>query len=167
MYRAVTTTLSNYHIFLTSKRKYLSMTLSLADSKVIIEHTLAAQAKNGLKPMAVVVLSAAGTIKASESQDGTSLLRPKVAHGKAFGAISLGMGSRALFERAKVEPFFIQSVNALCDGALVPVAGGVLVRSKDGEILGAVGVTGDTSDNDETCAVAGIEAAGFVADTGA
>jgi len=143
------------------------MDLSLADAKTIIEHTLAAQATNGFKPMAVVVLGAAGTIKASESQDGTSLLRPKVAHGKAHGAISLGIGSRALFERAKNEPFFVQSVNALCDGALVPVPGGVLVRTKDGDIVGAVGVTGDLSDADELCAVAGIEAAGFVADTGA
>lgn len=142
------------------------MDLLLADAKKIIEHTLAAQAKNNFKPMAVVVLGSAGTIKASESQDGTSLLRPKIAHGKAHGAIALGIGSRALFERAKVEPFFIQSVNALSDGALVPVPGGVLVRDKDGNLLGAVGVTGDLSDNDEVCAVAGIEAAGFVADTG-
>lgn len=143
------------------------MDLTLAQAKTIIEHTLAAQAANGFKPMAVVVLGAAGTIKASESQDGTSLLRPKVAHGKAYGAISLGIGSRALFERAKAEPFFIQAVNSLCDGALVPVAGGVLVRNSDGELIGSVGVTGDTSDNDELCAVAGIEAAGLVADTGA
>ena len=143
------------------------MDLTLAQSKQIIESTLAAQAKNGFKPMAVVVLGAAGTIKASESQDGTSLLRPKVAHGKAFGAISIGIGSRALFERAKNEPFFIQAVNSLCDGALVPVPGGVLVRNSDGELIGAVGVTGDTSDNDELCAVAGIEAAGLIADTGA
>lgn len=142
------------------------MDLTLADAKKIIEHTLAAQAKNSFKPMAVVVLGAAGTIRASESQDGTSLLRPKVAHGKAYGAISIGLGSRALFERAKVEPFFIQAVNSLCDGALVPVAGGVLVRDKSGNLIGAVGVTGDTSDNDELCAVAGIEAAGFAADTG-
>ncbi len=142
------------------------MDLKLADAKKIIEHTLAEQAKNKFKPMAVVVLGAAGTIRASESQDGTSLLRPKVAHGKAHGAISLGIGSRALFERAKVEPFFVQAVNGLCDGALVPVAGGVLVKNSDGEIVGAVGVTGDTSDADEKCAVAGIEAAGFVADTG-
>lgn len=143
------------------------MDLTLADAKKIIEHTLAAQATHNFKPMAVVVLGAAGTIRASESQDGTSLLRPKVAHGKAHGAISLGLGSRALFERAKVEPFFIQSVNSLCDGALVPVAGGVLVRDSAGNLVGAVGVTGDTSDNDEICAVAGIEAAGFVAQTGA
>jgi len=142
------------------------MDLTLADAKIIIEHTLAAQAKNSFKPMAVVVLGRAGTIKASESQDGTSLLRPKVAHGKAYGAISVGLGSRALFERAKKEPFFIDAVNSLCDGALVPVPGGVLVRNKDGKLAGAVGVTGDTSDNDELCAVAGIEAAGYKADTG-
>jgi len=71
-----------------------------------------------------------------------------------------------VFERAKAEPFFIQAMNALCDGALVPVPGGVLIRSKDGELLGAVGVTGDISDNDEQCAIAGIEAVGLVADAG-
>ena len=142
------------------------MDLTLADAKVIIDNALAAQAKHAMKPMAVVVLGSAGTIKASESQDGTSLLRPKVAHGKAFGAISIGIGSRALFERAKAEPFFIDAVNSLCDGALVPVPGGVLVRNQKGELIGAIGVTGDTSDNDELCAVAGIEAAGFTADTG-
>jgi len=142
------------------------MDLKLADAKKIIEHTLAAQAKHSFKPMAVVVLGAAGTIRASESQDGTSLLRPKVAHGKAYGAIAVGIGSRALFERAKAEPFFIQAANSLCDGALVPVAGGVLVRDSDGNLVGAVGVTGDTSDNDEIAAVEGITAAGFVPDTG-
>lgn len=143
------------------------MELTLADAKRIIEHTLQAQNKNGFKPMAVAVLNASGILRASEAQDGTSLLRPKVAHGKAYGAVSLGIGSRALFERAKVEPFFIQAVNSLCDGALVPVPGGVLIRNSEGVLLGAVGVTGDTSDNDESCAVSGIEAAGFKADTGA
>lgn len=143
------------------------MDLSLADAKKIIEATLAAQAEHKFKPMAVVVVGARGSIVASESQDGTSLLRPKIAHGKAYGAIALGVGSRVLFERAKNEAFFIQAVNSLCDGALVPVPGGVLVKDKDGNTLGAVGVTGDISDNDEICAVAGIEAAGLVADTGA
>lgn len=141
--------------------------LTLADAKSIIENTLAEQSRKGFKPMAVAVLTASGTLRASEAQDGTSLIRPKVAHGKAYGAISVGIGSRALFERAKVEPFFVQAVNSLCDGALVPVPGGVLIRSKGGELIGAVGVTGDTSDNDELCAVAGITASGFVADTGA
>ncbi len=143
------------------------MELSLAVAKRIIEVAFFEQEKNGFKPMSVTVLDAGGAIKASESQDGTSQLRPKISHGKAYGAISLGLGSRALFERAKVEPFFIQAMNSLCDGALVPVPGGVLVRTRDGELIGAAGITGDTSDNDEKCAVAGIEAAGFVADTGA
>lgn len=143
------------------------MELSLADANKIIEHSLVEQQKRGFKPMAVAVLNAHGCTKASAAQDGTSLIRPKVAHGKAFGAVSVGIGSRALFERAKVEPFFIQAVNSLCDGALVPVPGGVLIRSKEGELMGSVGITGDISDNDELCAVAGIEAAGFVADTGA
>ena len=143
------------------------MQLTLAQAKDIIQHALAEQDKQGFKPMAVVVLGNGGAIKASESQDGTSQLRPKIAHGKAYGAYTLGLGSRALFERAKIEPFFIQAMNSLCDGALVPVPGGVLIRSKDGDLLGAVGITGDTSGNDEQCCVAGIEAVGLVADTGA
>ena len=142
------------------------MQLTLAQAIDIIKHALAEQEKQGFKPLAVVVLGAGGSIKASESQDGTSLARPKVAHGKAYGAYAVGLGSRALFERAKVEPFFIQAMNSLCDGALVPVPGGVLIRSTDGELLGAVGVTGDISDNDEQCAVVGIEAVGLVADVG-
>ena len=142
------------------------MQLTLAQAKDIIKHALAEQEKRGFKPLAVVVLGAGGAIKASESQDGTSLVRPKVAHGKAYGAYAVGLGSRALFERAKAEPFFIQAMNSLCDGALVPVPGGVLIRSTDGELLGAVGVTDDISDNDEQCAVVGIEAVGLVADVG-
>ena len=142
------------------------MSLSLSDAKKIVEATLKAQATHKFKPMAVCVLNAAGSVKASEAQDGTSNLRPKIAHGKAFGAISMGLGSRALFERAKQEPFFIQAMNSLCDGALVPVPGGVLIKDKSGETIGAVGVTGDISDNDEICAVEAIQAAGLTADTG-
>lgn len=142
------------------------MALLLTQAKQIIENALSTQASRKFKPMAIVVLDANGAIKASESQDGTSLIRPKIAHGKAYGAIAMGLGSRALYERAKNEPFFIQAMNSLSDGALVPVPGGVLVRNAQGELLGAVGITGDISDNDEICAVAGIEAAGLVADTG-
>jgi uncharacterized protein GlcG (DUF336 family) len=87
-----------------------------------------------------------------------------MAQGKARGAISLGMGSRAIFKRAQEQPFFVQALNGLAGGFLVPVPGGVLIRDSDGEIVGAVGITGDTSDNDEACA--GIEAAGFTADPG-
>lgn len=143
------------------------MELSLDDARKIIQSAFAEQQRQGFKPMSVTVLGSGGAIKACEAQDGTSQLRPKISHGKAFGAFSMGLGSRALFERAKAEPFFIQAMNSLCDGALVPVPGGVLIRSKDGELVGAVGITGDTSDNDEHCAVVAIEAAGWVADTGA
>ena len=142
------------------------MELTLEQAKEIIRVALDTQKVKGFKPLAVVVLSTSGTIKASESQDGTSALRPKIAHGKAFGAYSMGLGSRSLYERAKVDPYFIQAMNSLCDGALVPVPGGVLIRSSEGELLGAVGITGDISDNDEICCVAGIESVGLVADTG-
>ena len=93
-------------------------------------------------------------------------MRFKLAHGKAYGAIAMGLGSRALYERAQKQPYFIEAMNALADGALVPVPGGVLIRDGEGKLVGAAGVTGDNSDNDEMCAIAGIEAAGLVADTG-
>lgn len=140
--------------------------LKLVEAKIIIASAFEKAADLGLKPLSVAVLGANGAIKALECQDGTSLMRPKIAHGKAFGAISMGMGSRSLFERAETQPFFISAMNALADGALVPVPGGVLIRSQEGELLGAVGITGDNSDNDEACAIAGIEAAGFVANPG-
>jgi uncharacterized protein GlcG (DUF336 family) len=100
-------------------------------------------------------------------EDGASLLRPEIAQAKAWGALGMGMGSRALAQRASVQPAFISAVNALAGGRLIPVPGGVLIRSSDKSIIGAVGITGATSDQDEACAVIGIEAAGFTADTGA
>ncbi len=97
--------------------------------------------------------------------DGTSNLRPEIAQGKARGAVAMGLGSRALFERANREPFFIQAMNALANGSLVPVAGGVLIK-RNGDILGAVGITGDSSDRDEACAIAAIRQLGFEPDGG-
>jgi uncharacterized protein GlcG (DUF336 family) len=99
-------------------------------------------------------------------EDGSSLLRPEIAQAKAWGALGMGMGSRALAQRASAQPAFISAVNALAGGRLIPVPGGVLIRSRTKSIIGAVGITGATSDQDEACAVAGIEAAGFGADTG-
>lgn len=119
-----------------------------------------------LKPMTVAVLDERGALVHLNSEDGSSLMRWKIAFGKAYGAIAMGLGSRALSERSSKQPQFIDAMNALAGGALVPVPGGVLVRSAKGQIVGAVGITGDNSDNDEACAVAGIEAAGLVADTG-
>ncbi|MGB1863413.1 MAG: GlcG/HbpS family heme-binding protein, partial [Candidatus Puniceispirillum sp.] len=92
--------------------------------------------------------------------------RAKIALGKASAAIQLGLGTRALMNRAEQQAYFIQAMNGLADGNFVPVPGGVLIRDKSGALLGAVGISGDTSDNDETAALAGIEAADLVADAG-
>jgi len=119
----------------------------------------------GLKPLTIAVLDGGGYLVALAREDGTSNLRPEIAQGKARGAVSMGLGSRALFNRAQEQPFFIQSMNALSNGSLVPVPGGVLIR-EDGKIIGAVGITGDSSDNDEACAIHAIEAQGFTADPG-
>jgi uncharacterized protein GlcG (DUF336 family) len=117
----------------------------------------------GFKPMTVVVLDAGGHVVAVEREDGSSMKRFEIGYGKAHGALSLGMGSRSIMGRAEQQPYFIAAVTTAVGGALVPVPGGVLVRDGDGALLGAVGVTGDTSDNDEAAAVAGVEAAGLVA----
>ncbi|GFE63775.1 GlcG/HbpS family heme-binding protein [Litoreibacter roseus] len=141
------------------------MTLTLHQARSLITDCLDWRKDNGLKPLTVAVIDSAGSLVALAREDGTSNLRPEIAQGKARGAVAMGLGSRALYERAKVEPFFIQAMNALSDGSLVPVAGGVLIK-QDGAILGAVGITGDNSDNDEACAISAIEKAGFVADGG-
>ena len=139
--------------------------LSLDIARKILDAALAKVIQMKLKPMAITVLDARGCVKASIAQDGTSLLRAEIAHGKAYGALALGMGSRALFQRAQEQAYFVSAVNTLAQGRLVPVPGGVLIQ--DGTtLLGAVGVSGDTSDNDEICAVAGIEAVGLKANTG-
>jgi uncharacterized protein GlcG (DUF336 family) len=140
--------------------------ITLEQARTIIASALAKASDAGLKPMGVVVLDAGGHTTAFERQDGASAMRFKLAHGKAYGAIAMGLGSRALYERAQKQPYFIDAMNALADGALVPVPGGVLIRDGEGTLVGAVGVTGDNSDNDEMCAIAGIEAAGLVADAG-
>jgi uncharacterized protein GlcG (DUF336 family) len=140
--------------------------ITLEAARTIIAAAFEKGRELGLKPLTVAVLDTAGALKALERTDGSSLMRPDIAIGKANGAIALGMGSRAIFKRAQEQPYFIQSMNALAKGSLVPVPGGVLVRNPSGNLLGAVGITGDTSDNDEACAVAGIEAAGLVAETG-
>lgn len=141
-------------------------TVTLEAARKIAAAAAARGAELGLKPLTVAVLDAGGAIKLLERADGSSLMRPEIAVGKAYGAIALGIGSRAIFKRAQEQPYFIQAMNALAGGSLVPVPGGVLVKDAAGAILGAVGITGDSSDNDEACAVAGIEAAGLTADAG-
>lgn len=140
--------------------------ISLEQARKIIAAALAKGVNDGMKPLSVVVLDAGGHTTAFERQDGASAMRFKIAHGKAYGCIAMGLGARALYERVQKQPYFLDAMNALADGALVPVPGGALIRDTDGKLLGAVGVTGDNSDNDELCAIAGIEAAGLVADAG-
>jgi uncharacterized protein GlcG (DUF336 family) len=140
--------------------------LTLDVARKILDTALAKGVEKKLKPLVVAVLDARGCVKASAAQDGTSLLRGEIAHGKAYGALALGMGSRALFQRAQEQAYFIGAVGTMAQGRLIPVPGGVLIQDAGGALLGAVGVSGDTSDNDEICAVAGIEAAGLKANAG-
>ncbi|MEO1492213.1 MAG: heme-binding protein [Pseudomonadota bacterium] len=140
--------------------------ITLSKARRIIKAALEKGRTEEMKPLAVVVLDAGGHVKAFEREDGASAYRFRIAHGKAHGAVGMGMGSRALFNRAEQQSYFVLAVNGLDDTAMVPVPGGVLVRGKKGELLGAVGISGDNSDNDELCAVTGIEAAGFTAETG-
>jgi uncharacterized protein GlcG (DUF336 family) len=142
------------------------MSLGLDDARSIVTAAGRAAAEAGFAPLAIVVLDSGGHVKLCERADGASNLRVEVAYGKAYGAIGLGIGSRALLARAEQQPFFVQAVNGLFGGRLVPVPGGVHVRDGDSRLLGVVGVSGDNSDNDEAAAVAGIRVAGFVADAG-
>ncbi len=140
--------------------------LTLDIARKIADAALAKVIEMKLKPMVITVLDARGCVKISIAQDGTSLKRGDIAHGKAMGALALGMGSRAIFKRAQEQPYFIDAVSTLARGALIPVPGGVLFHDASGTLLGAVGISGDTSDNDETCAIAGVEAAGLKANPG-
>ena len=141
--------------------------LTLDAAQTIVADALKYAVAHKLIPLAVVVLDARGAPKALAAQDGTSLKRTDVARGKAFGALALGMGSRSIFKRAKEQPYFVTAVGQTLEGSLIPVPGGVLIRDADGKVLGAVGISGDTSDNDEAAAMAGIAAAGLKGDPGA
>ena len=135
--------------------------LSLDAAQSIVAGALAHARGENLKPLVVVVLDARGALKAAAAEDGTSLRRFDVAHGKAHGALALGMGSRAIQKRAEQQPTFIAAVTHVAGGALIPVAGGVLIKDGDA-LLGAIGISGDTSDNDERAALAGITAGGLL-----
>ncbi len=114
-----------------------------------------------LKPLSVVVLDSGGHVKAFAREDGASPGRFAIAHGKAYGTIMLGMAGTAQMARADQQAYFMTAVNGLFGGQVVPVPGGIAVLSENGQVIGAVGVTGDTSDNDASAGLAGIEAAGY------
>ena len=140
--------------------------LQLKLAERIIEAALSHARAANMKPLCVAVLDAGGALMALKREDGASFLRPEVAHAKAWGALGMGSGTRALAVRAQTHPAFVNAMAALTQGRIVPVPGGVLIRSEDRSIIGAVGISGDVSENDEACAVAGIHAAGLEADTG-
>jgi len=142
------------------------MTIDLETARGIIAAGRAFAGNAGFKPLAFVVLDAGGHVVAAEREDGTSIKRYEIAFGKAHGAVALGMGSRALMARAEQQPYFIAAATAAVGGSLVPVPGGVLVLDADARLVGAVGVSGETSDNDEAAALAGIDAVGLAAQPG-
>ena len=145
------------------------MPLTLAQATMIVEATLEKGRETSCAPLAVAVLDAGGHLKAFAREDGAGILRPQIALGKAWGALGMGFGSRSFAKRIAEQPgapSFFNALAAMSDGRVVPVPGGVLILDERRDVIGAVGVTGDTSDKDEACALAGIAAAGLTADTG-
>jgi uncharacterized protein GlcG (DUF336 family) len=147
--------------------KDLHMTLTLQQALAIAQTALAEGATQGFLPLAVAVLDTAGQPLAILRDERSSLHRADIAIGKAAGCLAMGFGGRELAKRAAAMPQFISAVGSIFPKGLVPVPGGVLIRDADGTLLGAVGISGDTSDNDEVCALAGIASVDLIADTGA
>ena len=143
------------------------MKLTMQQALGIAQATLAEGADKGFQPLSVAVLDTAGQPLAILRDERTSLNRADIAIGKAAGCLAMGFGGRELAKRAAAMPAFIAAVGNIFPKGMVPVPGGVLIRNAVGDLLGAVGVSGDTSDNDEVCALAGIAAAGLAGDTGA
>ncbi len=135
--------------------------LTLKDANTIIEAACHEGQSRGLAPLTVVVLDSGGHIKAISRADGASFMRPQIALAKAWGAIGMGVSSSALFEMSQSRPMFMNALINIADQKLMPVAGGVLVQNQAGSTIGAVGVSGDLSEQDEHCAIAGVKAAGF------
>jgi uncharacterized protein GlcG (DUF336 family) len=143
--------------------------VTLGQALAIVEAALRRARETGCAPLAVAVLDDGGHLKAFAREDGAGIVRPQIAMGKAWGALGMGMGSRALARRVAEQPpqqAFFGALNAMSGGRVVPAAGGVLIRDGGGTVLGAVGISGDVSDKDEACALAGIEAARLVGDPG-
>jgi len=135
--------------------------LTLAQANTLIDVAFARGAELGLKPLTVTILDPGGHMIACQRQDGASTLRVRLAQAKAAGALALGVSSRTIGEMALERPHFVAAIDSMDFGGMVPAAGGVIITDGVGTILGAIGITGDTSDNDEACALAAIEQAGL------
>jgi len=142
------------------------MSITLAQASTIVDTALAKARATNCVPMTVAVLAPGGHLVAFKREDKSGILRYDIAYGKAWGALGMGFGSRTLFERAANTPQFFNALYVASGGRVVTNPGGVLIRNAAGDIVGAVGISGDTSDKDEACAIAGIEAAGLKADPG-
>ena len=140
--------------------------LTLAQASTIVDVAIKTARDKKFAPLSVAVLDPGGHLVAFKREDKSGILRFDIAFGKAWGALGMGFGSRTLAERAANTPQFFTMLAAASGGRMVTNPGGVLIRDADGDIIGAVGISGDTADNDETCAIAGIEAAGLKADPG-
>ena len=134
--------------------------ISLAEAMTIIEACFAAGKARGLRPLTAVVLDAGGRLKAALKEDGSAMLRFEVAYGKAYAALSMGRPSRMVLQKQREKPVFMENLIALADGPMFLEAGGQLIRDLTGEVIGAIGVTGDAGAMDDVCAIAGIHAAG-------
>jgi uncharacterized protein GlcG (DUF336 family) len=135
--------------------------LTLTEALAMIEGTFASAKKRKAHPLSAIVLDAGGRVKAFQKQDGCSLLRFEIAYGKAFAALAMGRSSRMVLQKAREKPLFMDSLTDLADGPMFLEAGAQLVREASGEVVGALGVTGDVNEVDDLCAIDGIRAAGF------
>jgi len=137
--------------------------LTLKQANLMINTAIHVARELNLAPLTVVVLDASGHVKAMQREDGASMIRQHIATAKAWGAVNMGVSSRSLAAVAEQRPDFMNALIGVADGKIMPVPGGVLIRDADNNLLGAVGISGDVSDQDERCAIAGIEAVGFFA----
>jgi len=142
------------------------MALTLLQASTIVDVALETGRAAGLQPLAVAVLDAGGHLVAFKREDKSGILRFDIAFGKAWGALGMGFGGRTLAGRAPRSQLFFTTLAMASQGRFVPAIGGILIRDSSGDVIGAVGVTGDRSENDEKCGIAGIEAAGLTADPG-
>lgn len=140
--------------------------LTLAQAAIIVDKALEHGRQVKFKPLAVAVLDAGGHLTAFKREDGASILRPQIAQGKAWGTLGMGFGGREFARRVQSGATFLNALMVASEGKVIPAPGGVLIRDAEKNIIGAVGISGDTSENDEACAVVGIKAAGLIPDTG-
>ncbi len=140
--------------------------LTLDQASKLVDLTLARAHEMKLKPLTVAVLDAGGHLKAFKREDAPGILRPQIAIGKAWGALAMGWGTRTLAARAATAPHFVAALSDISGGKLVPVPGGVIIKDASGSVIGAIGVSGDTSDNDEAAAMDAIKKVGLQGDPG-